>query len=575
MVVADAVARHDLELRQPAHERPRRSPDRGRRPTRSRGSRVHARRARPQGRARATADAGGTVPRSGRRPCPCRRGHENVERLHAIALSAFQRPAGHGTCDGHGQPRRHVSRPAAPPRAAPHAAGFPLLCGARSEDRRASRRPMRRERRRQDQSPRGPVSARARPRPAPGRTRRVRAPRGRAAGSRCRSRSSEDGETRQLGSAWSPADAGGAAERRNRIDRAPVSSSRAFSDHVRVVWLTPAMDSLFAGPAGERRRFLDRFVLAIDPGHGARVNAFERSLARPQPAARRGAAQRRLARRDRARGGRARRRDRGCAARMREPARGADRRRARRFLALSLGATGARRRGRGAGGERPGARRRGPLPRAAARQPRPRRRRRPHPRSVPTSATSRSGTAPRTRRPRARRPASRRRCSSASRSPTRGSSRTCRGSSRSRSSTRSRRISIRAAGAALFDALVAPRRTGVPDRRRPGRLRRSRRAGGRVRGLGRGRREAEGSGVTGVGRQHAEVGAELGQRAVVFGGVVGVEDESGGRRGRSASRWPESRSRAGPSSSRRSRARAPRATGRRRWRWRAGCRWSR
>ena len=88
----------------------------------------------------------------------------------------------------------------------------------------------------------------------------------------------EDGEIRQLGCGWSPADGNGGAERRNRIDRAPVSSSRAFSDHVRVVWLTPAMDQLFSGPASERRRFLDRFVLAIDPGHGARVNAFERAL---------------------------------------------------------------------------------------------------------------------------------------------------------------------------------------------------------------------------------------------------------------------------------------------------------
>jgi DNA replication and repair protein RecF len=88
----------------------------------------------------------------------------------------------------------------------------------------------------------------------------------------------EDGETRQLGSGWSQADDSGGAERKNRIDRAPVPSSRAFSDHVRVVWLTPAMDTLFAGPASERRRFLDRFVLAVDPGHGARVNAFERAL---------------------------------------------------------------------------------------------------------------------------------------------------------------------------------------------------------------------------------------------------------------------------------------------------------
>ena len=88
----------------------------------------------------------------------------------------------------------------------------------------------------------------------------------------------EDGETHQLGSGWKPGANGEAAERRNRIDRAAVASSRAFCDHVRIVWLTPAMDSLFAGPASERRRFLDRFVLAIDPNHGARVGQFERAL---------------------------------------------------------------------------------------------------------------------------------------------------------------------------------------------------------------------------------------------------------------------------------------------------------
>src|SRR3984957_6179492 len=71
---------------------------------------------------------------------------------------------------------------------------------------------------------------------------------------------------------------GEAEEPRNRTDRTEVASSRAFCYHVRVVWLTPAMDSLFAGPASERRRFLDRFVLAIDPNHGARVGQFERAL---------------------------------------------------------------------------------------------------------------------------------------------------------------------------------------------------------------------------------------------------------------------------------------------------------
>jgi DNA replication and repair protein RecF len=66
--------------------------------------------------------------------------------------------------------------------------------------------------------------------------------------------------------------------RKCRIDREPVPSAAAFSDHVRVIWLTPAMDSLFLGPASERRRFLDRLVAAVDAQHRGRVNALERSL---------------------------------------------------------------------------------------------------------------------------------------------------------------------------------------------------------------------------------------------------------------------------------------------------------
>src|SRR5205807_1278193 len=66
--------------------------------------------------------------------------------------------------------------------------------------------------------------------------------------------------------------------RQSRIDREPVTSAAAFADHLRVVWLVPAMDQLFAGPGSERRRFLDRLVLAVDAGHGSRVAALERSL---------------------------------------------------------------------------------------------------------------------------------------------------------------------------------------------------------------------------------------------------------------------------------------------------------
>jgi len=69
-----------------------------------------------------------------------------------------------------------------------------------------------------------------------------------------------------------------ATSRRCRIDREPVNSATAFGDHLRMVWLTPAMDGLFLGAASERRRFFDRLVLAIDSEHSSRVSALDRSL---------------------------------------------------------------------------------------------------------------------------------------------------------------------------------------------------------------------------------------------------------------------------------------------------------
>jgi DNA replication and repair protein RecF len=69
-----------------------------------------------------------------------------------------------------------------------------------------------------------------------------------------------------------------ATKRQCRIDREPVSSAAAFADHLRVIWLVPAMDNLFSGSPSERRRFLDRLALAVDAEHGSRVNALERSL---------------------------------------------------------------------------------------------------------------------------------------------------------------------------------------------------------------------------------------------------------------------------------------------------------
>ena len=68
------------------------------------------------------------------------------------------------------------------------------------------------------------------------------------------------------------------AQRKYRIDREPVGTAAAFADHIRIIWMVPAMDSLFTGAPSERRRFLDRLATAIDGEHASRVNAFERAL---------------------------------------------------------------------------------------------------------------------------------------------------------------------------------------------------------------------------------------------------------------------------------------------------------
>jgi DNA replication and repair protein RecF len=70
----------------------------------------------------------------------------------------------------------------------------------------------------------------------------------------------------------------GEASRRVRINGAPARSADAMLEWLRVVWLTPAMDALFTGPAGDRRRFLDRLVLAIDASHGQRALDYEKAM---------------------------------------------------------------------------------------------------------------------------------------------------------------------------------------------------------------------------------------------------------------------------------------------------------
>ena len=65
--------------------------------------------------------------------------------------------------------------------------------------------------------------------------------------------------------------------RKVRINGESVASDR-LTEYCRVSWLVPSMDGLFTGSASDRRRFLDRMVLAIDPAHARRVSDFEKAM---------------------------------------------------------------------------------------------------------------------------------------------------------------------------------------------------------------------------------------------------------------------------------------------------------
>lgn len=71
---------------------------------------------------------------------------------------------------------------------------------------------------------------------------------------------------------------GESVTRRLRLNGTNVKSVDELTDHLRVLWLTPAMDGLFSGPSADRRRFLDRLVLSIDPSHGRRASDFEKAM---------------------------------------------------------------------------------------------------------------------------------------------------------------------------------------------------------------------------------------------------------------------------------------------------------
>ncbi len=81
----------------------------------------------------------------------------------------------------------------------------------------------------------------------------------------------------RVGIAWRDTEEEGGG-RRVLIDGKALRSSAGLGRHVRLGWLTPAMDRLFSGPAADRRRFLDRMTVALDPGHAVRLTALEKLL---------------------------------------------------------------------------------------------------------------------------------------------------------------------------------------------------------------------------------------------------------------------------------------------------------
>ncbi|MGC1181297.1 MAG: DNA replication/repair protein RecF [Methyloceanibacter sp.] len=71
-----------------------------------------------------------------------------------------------------------------------------------------------------------------------------------------------------------------AAETAGRIVRiaGKEHGAGALADYVQLVWVIPEMDGLFTGPASERRRFLDRLMLAIDSKMRGPRARFDRAM---------------------------------------------------------------------------------------------------------------------------------------------------------------------------------------------------------------------------------------------------------------------------------------------------------
>jgi DNA replication and repair protein RecF len=69
-----------------------------------------------------------------------------------------------------------------------------------------------------------------------------------------------------------------APERRQVRINGAAAAVNSLGEWLSVLWLTPAMDRLFTGSAGDRRRFLDRLVLALEPGHAHHSTRYDAAM---------------------------------------------------------------------------------------------------------------------------------------------------------------------------------------------------------------------------------------------------------------------------------------------------------
>jgi len=69
-----------------------------------------------------------------------------------------------------------------------------------------------------------------------------------------------------------------APERRQVRINGAAGSAASLGEWLSLLWLTPAMDRLFTEGAEARRRFLDRLVLAIEPGHAHHVGRYDAAM---------------------------------------------------------------------------------------------------------------------------------------------------------------------------------------------------------------------------------------------------------------------------------------------------------